>query len=648
MSAALISCSGGYAHAQAAPGVTFTTLYSFKSPNGINNASNTGLTLGSDGNIYGEDAFSSSGNGAIYKVTSSGDYTVVHAFNGTDGSVPIGRLALAGDGNLYGTTIGGGAYNHGTVFKITPAGLLTTIHSFLRTEGGNPEGPLTLGSDGNLYGSATAGFPDYSTPLFQVTTSGVFTIVGSLPTGDDFGLLVEDSGNLYGYNPDTNSGLGSLDEISYAGNVTNLGSLEYHWPFTAPTLGADGNFYGISLASDSFATGSVFKLTPLGQFTALAPLPADFSNIEPIGRVDIPMILGTDGNFYGTCYSGGANNNGFVYQLTPAGAYTNLYSFGAIGNSDGVNPYCSLLEGQDGALYGTTPAAEANNPAQDGTVFRMTVPSLTASIPTPPAAKRFDFNKDGHADLLWYNTASGSVSRWLMDDQAALQYGGAFSQVAAASGWMPVAAPQTTSDGYPDLLWWNSLSGEMSVWNLQDQSVTQYGSDFGQVSNTNWKPEAVADNNAKGAWTLVFEDAKSGDICRWLMNGTAVSQYGGTIASLGAKTPWQVVGAPDLDGDGKSDLLLWNSKTGEVAYWSMDLANSKVLAEHDDIAQIPDTSWHLVSSEDTNGDGHPDLVWWNAKTGEVSRWLMNGATVVGYGAATTQVNDTTWQPTAIR
>ncbi len=63
---------------------------------------------------------------------------------------------------------------------------------------------------------------------------------------------------------------------------------------------------------------------------------------------------------------------------------------------------------------------------------------------------------------------------------------------------------------------------------------------------------------------------------------------------------------------------------------------------------MSDTSWHLMGSEDTNGDGHPDLIWWNATTGVESRWLLNGTTVTQYGAGDTQVTDTTWQPTAIR
>ena len=220
-------------------------------------------------------------------------------------------------------------------------------------------------------------------------------------------------------------------------------------------------------------------------------------------------------------------------------------------------------------------------------------------------------------------------------------------QLAPSSGWQPVASTDVNNDGWPDLLWWNSGTGEMSFWTLANQNVVQYGSDFATISDTDWKPEAIADVSGS-AYSVVFQNSATGDISRWTMQGQTVLGYGGTLASLGANSPWQIVGAPDLDGDGKSDLLFWNSSTGEVSYWGCDLANSQVLSFNGDIAQEADTNWHLVGSEDTDGDGHADLVWWNASTGEVSRWLMNGTTVAQYGGDTAQETDTAWQPTAIR
>jgi len=57
-------------------------------------------------------------------------FTTLHNFSGPDGEQPEQGLIQAFDGNLYGTTIGGGASGQGTLFRITPAGALTTIYQF--------------------------------------------------------------------------------------------------------------------------------------------------------------------------------------------------------------------------------------------------------------------------------------------------------------------------------------------------------------------------------------------------------------------------------------------------------------------------------------------------------------------------------------
>ncbi len=285
---------------------------------------------------------------------------------------------------------------------------------------------------------------------------------------------------------------------------------------------------------------------------------------------------------------------------------------------------------------------------QTATLSIVSGPPPPPNFNTPPT--RFDFNQDGHADLIWYNTGSGALSVWDMNDSNVLAYGAAFAQLAPSSGWQPVAAPDVNGDGVPDLIWWNNQTGELSAWTLSagnPPSVTSYGADFGTIPDTTWKPVAAADVTGT-TWELVFQNSTTGNISTWQMNGTTVVSYGGTLGSVGAGSGWQCVGAPDLNGDGHSDLLFWNNQTGEVSWWGCNLGAQQVLSYNADFAQVNDTTWHLQGSEDTNGDGHPDLIWWNASSGEESRWLLNGTTVTQYGGVSTQVPDTTWQPTAIR
>ena len=116
------------------------------------------LFQGTDGNLYGTTARGGvHGNGTIFKSTASGTLTTMYSFcslaSCADGSSPLAALIQATDGNFYGTTQGGGAYNFGTVFKFTPGGTETTLYSF---SGGNvPLGGLTQASDGSFYGTTS-------------------------------------------------------------------------------------------------------------------------------------------------------------------------------------------------------------------------------------------------------------------------------------------------------------------------------------------------------------------------------------------------------------------------------------------------------------------------------------------------------------
>jgi uncharacterized repeat protein (TIGR03803 family) len=123
---------------------------------------------------------------------------------------------------------------------------------------------------------------------------------------------------------------------------------------------SDGNFYGTTFAGGIGAgttpmagytgNGTVFKITPTGEETVLylfAGYPAD-------GEGPNSLIQGSDGNFYGVTSNGGSNNSngGTIFQLTPTGVVTGLYSFGF---SASVGPN-HLVQGSDGNLYGTTSA----------------------------------------------------------------------------------------------------------------------------------------------------------------------------------------------------------------------------------------------------------------------------------------------------
>ena len=158
------------------PSGTETLLYTFTGgSDGVGPKS--GLIAGSDGNFYGTTTSGGIGTpttfGTVFKVTPAGTKTVLHLFAGQgagDGSDPSGGLLQASDGNFYGTTQTGGSSGDGTVFKLTPAGVETVIYSFTggSADGAAPAAALIQGSDGNLYGTTTGGGPSGYGTVFEV------------------------------------------------------------------------------------------------------------------------------------------------------------------------------------------------------------------------------------------------------------------------------------------------------------------------------------------------------------------------------------------------------------------------------------------------------------------------------------------------
>ncbi|MCX6902450.1 MAG: immunoglobulin domain-containing protein [Verrucomicrobia bacterium] len=261
-------------------------------------------------------------------MTTDGTLTTLYSFSGgDDGAYPVASLTPGSDGNFYGTTYGGGSHGSGTVFQISPNGAFHTLYSFTgANDGANPTATLMQGSDGGFYGTTTYGGPctnianvlgdtGYGT-VFRITSNGVFSTIYSFRGGNDggnpcAGLIQGPSGVLYG-------------TTAYGGLSTNA---------------AD--------SSGDIGFGTVFQTTTNGAFTTLY----SFSGGDDGGNPHAGLILGGDGNLYGTTYAGGTNGYGSVFQIAK-GAFNGLYAF--TGLADGGNPHAGLIQGADGNLYGTT------------------------------------------------------------------------------------------------------------------------------------------------------------------------------------------------------------------------------------------------------------------------------------------------------
>jgi uncharacterized repeat protein (TIGR03803 family) len=366
---------------------TETVLHSFSAAPGDGAEPWYGsLLLAGDGNFYGLTYLGGAHDGGTaFKMTPAGVETVLWSFgNGNDGSAPYDSLIQASDGNFYGTTNLGGLYQRGTVFKLTPAGVETVLWSFGKVnDGDNPYGSLIQASDGNFYGMTYIGgmYSGYvggiyrGGTVFKITPAGVETVLWSFGNGNDgnmpYGnLIIGSDGSFYGmtYAGGAN-GEGIIFKITPAGEETVLwsfgGSGDGAHPGGSLILGTDGNFYGMTIDGGANNAGVIFKFTPGGAETVLHSFGNQGDGFDPTGA----LIQAADGNFYGMNEIGGWTGRGTIYEITPSGNETVLYSFGEGLNdaaSDGEGAFGDLTLGSDGTFYGMTSRGGADN---QGTLF---------------------------------------------------------------------------------------------------------------------------------------------------------------------------------------------------------------------------------------------------------------------------------------
>ncbi len=291
-----------------------------------------GLLRDARGNFYGTTDFGGDtvhcaaprGCGTVFKIDGNGRETILHQFTGgLDGIQPQAALIQDAAGNLYGTTIAGGARLAGTVFKIDPAGNETILHRFSgRPDGRTPLAGLTIDAQGNLYGGTEFGGTGTNCGdsgcgvIFKIDSAGRESVLYSFSGGEDGSetgatLLVDSAGNLYG--------------------MTGLG--------------------GILTCNAPFGCGVVFKIDSAGAETVLYRFADETMNgWDPQSGV----VRDASGDLYGTTYRGGANGMGTVFKLDLAGNQTLLHSF--TGGADGAFPAAGLAIDAAGNLYGTTVA----------------------------------------------------------------------------------------------------------------------------------------------------------------------------------------------------------------------------------------------------------------------------------------------------
>jgi uncharacterized protein (TIGR03437 family) len=299
-------------------------------PDGVN--SKAGVTLDSDGNLYGTASGGGANNaGIVWEIASSGTYMDLHDFGGTvtnaggtsgaDGSTPSAGVTFDSAGDKYGTTTKGGAHNQGLVWEITASGSYRDLHDFggtvttaggaSGTDGEEPFAGVTFDATGNMYGTTGGGGANKGGIVWEIESTGAYKDL------HDFGGTVVDA-----------NGASGPDGIE---------------PYMASvSLDGSGNLYGTTLVG--------------GQYTGYA-LPNN------------------------TVSAGG----GTVWEITASGTYKDLYDFvdGGVGQW-GFWPAAGVTLDKSGSIYGTTSGAYDNDAPVDTMLWKLTPASTT--LPGPVIA----------------------------------------------------------------------------------------------------------------------------------------------------------------------------------------------------------------------------------------------------------------------
>jgi uncharacterized repeat protein (TIGR03803 family) len=312
-----------------------TVLHRFTGPDGADPQS--GMILATDQRFHGTTTRGGKfGYGTVFRITPDGKITTEYDFTGgDDGGVPSVVPIQSVGGHLYGVTTGtfrsggGGPDIASTVYRISASGKFSVLHSSFSGAdiAGNLSGPLVQGSDYGFYGTTYNGGTHYD--------------------------------------PDRGGGEGSIFRISsegYSKLLYDFDGTHGSHPRGPLIQASDGNFYGVTeYGGSNDDVGTAFKMTPAGALTVLHI----FTATDDSGYYPWSLVEATDGNFYGTTTAGaaGVGNDGSLFRLTPNGQFTKLHDF-----VSETSAFTNMVQHTNGMLYGTTSSGGTGG---QGTMFSL-------------------------------------------------------------------------------------------------------------------------------------------------------------------------------------------------------------------------------------------------------------------------------------
>jgi uncharacterized repeat protein (TIGR03803 family) len=305
------------------------------------------------------------------------NFSTLATFPGPSNGGPSAGVIADCQGNLFGTTFGGGTFFEGTVFELAAGSHMpVTLATFNGDNGFEPASDLIRDDAGNLYGTTSQGGDiDFSGAVFKVdaTTHELTSVAPVTPTnGRPNGRLYRDpQGNIFGTS--AGGGMGTLFEIaagsSQISTLVQFTGLNGKKPLAGLVADADGNLYGTTheggttfVSQMSVGLGTIFKYSPAtSTFTTLASFTGDNGKL-PMSD----LAVDAHGNLFGTTFQGGEDGEGTIFEL-PAGSST-IVTLASFDDAAGGNPLAGVTIDAKGNLYGTT---SSEGPHGDGSVFEL-------------------------------------------------------------------------------------------------------------------------------------------------------------------------------------------------------------------------------------------------------------------------------------
>jgi len=547
--------------------------------------------------------------------------------------------------------------------SLTIGGALTVNSGFVSLNQANTIGSVALtggvlavGNSGALGGGTIAMSGGELLGAANETLANQLSLSGTSTIAAAHGTTLNENPTTYSISANTTLNFGSPGEDGTVLWHTNSGS-SISFPFPGVTVqagtlkGADASFSFIlnNAAQTTVDSGATLDLagfnTPIADLTgagvvtdsgAAATLTLRAANFSGAISGPLSLIFSGDASLSGLeDYTGGATLNGTTtvansgaYDIvananisgTPVTSFINNGLFKKTGGG-GVSDVTSnfVNNGELDVLSGKVvfSGGFTNHDVIHGLV------TLSGGVTTVSAPVPADFSGDALSDILLQSTG-GPGAIWEMNGTNVV--GGGPAGPNPGPGWTDIGSGDFNGDGHADILLQNAGNGQAAIWEMNGTNVIGGGT-VSSIPGPSWHAIGSGDFNGDGLADILWQNA-NGQVAVWEMNGATQIPGGSQVLASNPGPSWQAVGTGDFDGDGHSDILFQNASSGQCVVWEMNGTN---VIGGGAVSANAGPGWKAIGTGDFNDDGHSDILFQNPSTGQAAIWEMNGTNVIGGG-----------------